>query len=60
MTKDELMDLSLALADKADDSNDAADHDEFHAASDICVLLAMRPHQVTPYVKRWLVELSKR
>lgn len=59
MTKDDLMDLSLVFADRADEQNDAQDHDELHAASDLCVILAMNPYHVTAYIERWLLELSK-
>jgi hypothetical protein len=55
-----------ALADefreRADETNDAADHDELHAAGEICAMQTMYIIDIAGniYVERWLLELRKR
>jgi hypothetical protein len=60
LTKSELRRWAVQFADVADDGNDAADHDELHAASDVCIVLSMDPSNVTPYIERWLRGLTQR
>jgi gluconate kinase len=43
----------------ADESNDAADHDELHAAGAVTQMLAGEPYN-PEYVQRWLAGLAER
>lgn len=58
--KDEFLAMASHLAERADEQNDAADHDELHAASDMCVILSMNPYRCTAYIERWLIGLKNR
>lgn len=60
LTKSVLRRWAVQFADRADEMDDADDHDELHAASDVCIILSMRPENITPYVERWLEGLTHR
>lgn len=52
--------LAQHLAERADEQNDAADHDELHAASDVCTILTYMPELSSNYIERWLIGLKNR
>lgn len=47
---------SRLLMQAADETNDAKDHDELHAAAVVC----LSPVRRNPYVQRWISELVER
>lgn len=49
-----------AFAEAADETNDAADHDELHAASAVCYIMAYGDYAPVEYIDRWLLGLTKR
>lgn len=51
--------LAASLRGIADHVNDAADHDELHAAGEIAAFLNGDTHDRN-YIDRWLVELEDR
>lgn len=44
---------------KADETNDAADHDELHAAAEVACMMLGAPYEAK-YINRWMEELYKR
>lgn len=51
--------LGHILRQVADDTNDAADHDEVHAAAEVCKMLAGDEFNVD-YIDRWVEEIARR
>lgn len=51
--------LGFMLRLAADETNDAADHDEVHAAAEIAKMLAGEMYEDT-YIERWLDGIVKR
>lgn len=60
ITKPEFIALAQQFAIRADEMNDAEDHDELHAASDVCAILSVKPWMTTNYIERWLMGLTSR
>jgi hypothetical protein len=60
MTKQEFISLGQQLAERADEQNDFMDHDELHAASDVCAILSVKEWMQTEYINRWLIGLKSR
>jgi len=60
MNEDEFLALAFQLSERADEQNDAADHDELHAASDVCTILKYMPELSSNYIERWLIGLKNR
>ena len=60
LTKSKLRRYAVMFADRADKMDDAEDHDELHAASDVCIVLSVSPQHMTPYIERWLEALTGR
>lgn len=58
--KNEFLAMASHFAERADEQNDAADHDELHAASDVCAILSVKEWMQTPYIERWLIGLKNR
>lgn len=44
----------------ADESNDSSDHDELHAAAEICEAFVHMGFPDNSYVQRWLEGLTRR
>lgn len=59
-TKEEFIALGISINNVADDQTGWLDHDEMHAAGDVCKILAEHPEHLTPYIERWLEGLTRR
>jgi hypothetical protein len=50
---------AIRFSREADEANDAEDHDELHAAGEVCRLMSHMGYQ-NNYVQRWLEGLTRR